>query len=66
MPKHGWLRHVGATACMRLVKAGADACCRVDSGAGSLALFDAVLTELFPIPALQHCTWMCISVMRYN
>ncbi len=51
MHAHGWLRHVGTTACMRFVKTAAGACCRADSGAGSLALFEAVSTELFPISA---------------
>lgn len=51
MHAHGWLRHVGTTACMLSVAAPAGACCRMDSGAGSLAEFEAVLTELFPIPS---------------
>ncbi len=38
-------------ACMLLVQAAAGACCQGDSGACSLAKFEAVLTELFPIPA---------------
>ena len=64
MHKHGWLMHVGTTACMRFVKAPAGACCRVDPGAGSLALFEAVLTELFPISA-QHAALVCIDVSTW-